>query len=222
MWRLQMEALADEFRVIAPDLPGHGELRSIRFQLDDAVNEVMRIVNLENKQRIMLVGLSMGGYVAMRVAQTRPECVAGLVLAGATINYYGFIGSISKLAATISLRLLGEQRIHRMQEKSMRQMFPAAIIEPNIQAGFSVKAIPDVFGEVAKFDSRSVLRLLRCPVLILNGENDKQNRRGESELLKLMSDAKLQIIENAGHACSLDQPQAFADAVRAFAREIQW
>ena len=222
MWLPQMEALADEFRVIALDLPGHGELSSTRFQLDDVVREITRVVNLEKKDRVMAVGLSMGGYAAMKVAQSWPECVAGLVLSGATINYYGFVGSISKLAATISLKLFGERRIQQMQEKSVRRMFPASVAEPNIQAGFSMKAIPDVFGEVAKFDSRSSLRSLRCPVLILNGEKDKQNRRGESELVKQMTNAKLQIIENAGHACNLDQPLAFAAAIRAFAREINW
>ena len=60
------------------------------------------------------------------------------------------------------------------------------------------------------------------PGLILNGERDATPRRGEPKFLAAMQHGQSQVIANAGHACNIDQPEAYNQAVRAFAHSIGW
>jgi pimeloyl-ACP methyl ester carboxylesterase len=84
MWRLQLHSLADAFRVIAVDLPGHGALADVHFRLADASDLVAAVIDEIAGGRAIVIGSSMGGYVAMDLAARQPERVAGLVLANAT------------------------------------------------------------------------------------------------------------------------------------------
>ena len=82
VWRPQIDALADRYRCISVDLPGHGTQRDRAFELDDAVAGIVRAIDEAAGGRAVLVGLSLGGYVAMAVAGRHPERVRSLVVAG--------------------------------------------------------------------------------------------------------------------------------------------
>ena len=97
MWLPQLKALSDEFRVIALDLPGHGALRKQQFQLKAAVQAVMESLKQQTHDRALIVGLSLGGYVAMACAYDHPQEIAGLALSGCCIDYHGPIGMLSWL-----------------------------------------------------------------------------------------------------------------------------
>jgi pimeloyl-ACP methyl ester carboxylesterase len=216
MWVPQMEALSDEFRVIAVDLPGHGTLRKQPFRLEAAVQAVMESLGQQTNDRALIVGLSLGGYVAMACAQD----IVGLVLSGCCIDYRGAIGIFSWLDSSIVTTLFSEDRLTRMQEKALRSMFPAAVVEPQLKAGFSWKVAPRVYRELASHDFPAMLRTFPGPVLIVNGENDKPNRKREAALLRAAQDGQLQIVKQAGHLCNLEQPEAFTHQVRTFAKRL--
>jgi len=81
MWRPQLEALSGAFRVVAPDLPGYGKSpargRVISMRgLADAVVELMDAIGVD---RATVVGLSLGGLVAMELGLDHPDRTAGLV-----------------------------------------------------------------------------------------------------------------------------------------------
>jgi pimeloyl-ACP methyl ester carboxylesterase len=71
MWLPQMEALADDFRVIALDLPGHGVLASTPFRLETALAVIDDVIRRGASGRALVVGLSLGGYLAMELARRR-------------------------------------------------------------------------------------------------------------------------------------------------------
>ncbi|HEX7346598.1 MAG TPA: alpha/beta fold hydrolase, partial [Candidatus Limnocylindrales bacterium] len=79
-WTAQLDALGDTYRVIAMDLPGHGSLADRRFTIADAADELARVIENAAGGRAVVVGLSLGGYVAMDLAARRPELIRGLVL----------------------------------------------------------------------------------------------------------------------------------------------
>ena len=89
-WAPQMADLRDEFRVIAMDLPGHGARADDPFTLASAREAVVAVIEAAAGGRAVLVGLSLGGYVAMDVAAARPDLVRGLVLSGATAEPVGW------------------------------------------------------------------------------------------------------------------------------------
>src|SRR5262249_43582833 len=85
MWRPQLDALAGEFDPTAIDLPGHGERAAERFSFPAALELVEKTIG--NESPTVIVGLSLGGYVATLVGSERPQLAAGLVLTGSSVDY---------------------------------------------------------------------------------------------------------------------------------------
>ncbi len=220
MWLLQVRALADERRVIAVDLPGHGARRGDPFDLAIAVETLRDAVIDHAGSRACIVGLSLGGYVATAFAARYPELCMGLVLSGCCIDYRGIVGILSQMDATIAVRVLGLKRLERMQAKSVRSGFPADIGEPQVAAGFAFEVMPAVYRDLRRHDFGALLRTFAGPVLLLNGERDRPNRRAEHALLRSTRDGQLTIIPGAGHLCNLDAPSVFTDAVRQFVATV--
>jgi len=215
-----METLSDEFRVIAIDLPGHGTLRKQAFRLEAAAQAVMESLEHQTDDGALLVGLSLGGYVAMACAYAHPQRIAGLVLSGCCIDYRGAIGIFSWLDSSLVTTFFSEDRLSRMQAKALRNVLPDALVEPQLKAGFSWRVAPRVYRELASHDFPAMLHSFPGPVLIVNGENDKPNRKREAALLRAAQNGQLQIIKHAGHLCNLEQPEAFTEQVRTFAKQL--
>lgn len=80
-WSLSMPVLAARFRVVAPDLRGHGRgLPTRRFDGEECADDLAAIVRALELGRVIVVGYSLGGLVAQLFARRYPDMVAGLVL----------------------------------------------------------------------------------------------------------------------------------------------
>lgn len=134
--------------------------------------------------------------------------------------YRGLVGRLARLDALIVTRLFSAARLGRMQARSVRGALPAEMAEPQIAAGFTFGAMPDIYRELCRCDFDALLRQYPGPALILNGANDRLNRRGEARQLAAARNARLQIIPDAGHLSNLQQPDAFTAAVRDFAEAV--
>lgn len=220
MWEPQIEALADEFRVTALDLPGHGTLAGEPFRLEIAVEQVAEIIGSTGEGPAVVVGLSLGSYVAMAYAREHPEQVSGLVLSGCCMDYRLW-GRLSALDAWLVLRIVGAERVRKMQERTLRGMLSPELAERQIAAGFTFAEMPRAYRELARHDFRQVLHAYTGPALILNGERDRLNRRGERRMLDAARRGTVCTIAEAGHACNLEQPEQFNAAVREFMRTVE-
>ena len=126
MWAPQLDALSDEFRVVAPDLPGYGaspplaQIMSMRRLAD----EVVALLDAIGVERATVVGLSMGGLVAMELGLGNPDRVDGLVLAATT-------------AAPLTA------------EEAERRRATAAEIEAKGMLGHTAEMLPRLFGSEA-------------------------------------------------------------------------
>lgn len=220
MWLPQMKSVSGEFRVIALDLPGHGSLSKTPLTLDAAVDTVQQTIDQDAGGRALLVGSSLGGYVAMEAACRRPEQIAGLVLSGASAEYRGLLGVRARINA-LMLRLFSANPVRRRME-GILEGTPLSASELSLiqNAGFYPKSWARAFQLVAGKNFRAKLQGYPGPVLILNGEDDTLNRKGEAALAAAAQHARIEIIENAGHLCNLQEPEAFSKAVRTFARSV--
>ena len=135
MWRAQMDDLCDTYRVVALDLPGHGRLADRPFTLSDASDEVATAIEEAGGGHAVVVGLSLGGYVAMDLAGRRPELVRGLVLSGATAEPLGLLAAPYLAFAWIMDRFQGPP-LDAVNTWFFRSRFPAAIADPVIAGGF--------------------------------------------------------------------------------------
>ncbi len=221
MWRPQLETLGDTWHVVAPDLPGHGAAAARPFTFDVAVSEVIDLAR-DLGGRVLLGGLSLGGYTAMLAAARSPQLVAGLVVAGASVNFTGPMATYLKAVSWV----LGQGWLRPSAatlERRTRALFPPALsrlADLQVADGMYPDPLAPAFGAMARTDFTAALAAYRGPVLIMNGERDRQARKGETSFAAAAADATVVTIAGAGHACNLDAPDAVSSALRTFAARV--
>jgi pimeloyl-ACP methyl ester carboxylesterase len=221
MWAAQQRALGGEFRTIAIDLPGHGTRARDPFTLDLAT-EVLSATIRDHAAggRAVVVGLSLGGYIAMNLAAREPDRVRGLILSGATAEPIGFRALPYLALARVTDRIDGLRR-DRLNAWFFRRRYPADIAEPILAAGFwsigGASALRAVAGE--RFIPR--LAAYPGPTLIINGEFDYPFRLAAGAFAAAAHDARRVRLAGASHLANLDRPAAFTEAVRRFARSLE-
>jgi pimeloyl-ACP methyl ester carboxylesterase len=136
MWAAQQAELSGEFQTIAIDLPAHGARAGEPFTLDGAVDVLAAAIrDHATGGRAVVVGLSLGGYVAMALASREPALVRGLVLSGATVEPVG-ARSLAFLAFASVLDRLAAKRLDLINAWFFRTRYPPALAEPIISGGF--------------------------------------------------------------------------------------
>jgi pimeloyl-ACP methyl ester carboxylesterase len=217
MWDPQVAGLADRFRVVTVDLPGHGVLADMTFRMARAVAIAGSVIE-RNGGRAIVIGQSLGGYVAMELAAAHPEMVAGLVLCNSTTE--------PRTVARRAPRAVGVYLADRVGERYLGRGAPVRPAGP--QRGPAPRATN---GWLFKGGYRAVVTALRTsflprlagypgPALLVNGADDPLFRRGEREFLAACSDGRLRVIEGAGHLVNSEQPEAFNAAIVEFAETV--
>jgi len=82
MWQPQLDELSSHLRVIAPDLRGHGESTATKgiYTMELLAGDCQALLDYLNIEKVILCGLSMGGYISLAFARRYPERLAGLIL----------------------------------------------------------------------------------------------------------------------------------------------
>ena len=220
MWLPQQAALRDELRTIALDLPGHGARSDEPFTLEGGADAVAAAIREHAGGRAVVVGLSLGGYVAMALAAREPGLVRGLVVSGATAEPVG-VRMLPYLALAAAMDRGKGERLRRLNAWFFRTRFPAAIADPILAGGFwwhaGATSLRALTGE--RFIPR--LAAYPGPTLILNGELDLPFRLSAGAFARAARDARRVRLRRATHLANLDRPAAFSEAVRRFARSIE-
>lgn len=219
MWQPQMERLADEFRLIAMDLPGHGALKAVPFRMDGAVAEIARVMDDEARGRALLVGLSLGGYVAMEFAAAHPEKVIGLVVASATVEPRGWHAVPYQIAALLMARLPASW-LDWISRTFFLLFYGKQRAQPLIAPGFFMRGAAQGLREVFGKEFCPRLASYPGPVLLLNGSRDLGFRLNEKKFLAAAQDGRVEIISGAFHLSNIDRPEIFCNAIRRFARSF--
>jgi pimeloyl-ACP methyl ester carboxylesterase len=215
VWRPQIDLLADRFRCIGVDLPGHGTQRDLPFELDDAAEGVARAIDQAANGRAVLVGLSLGGYVAMTVAGRYPQKIRGLVIAGSTREPTG-LNHVAFLAYSALLRIAPESIVRTVALAWFRRRY-GPILGAAITAG----------GHFARGGSRAVRRIAGSrfrerlvayggPILVINGTFDLVFRIGAGRFLAGVPGVTNRLIPRAGHLSNVDRPEVFTALIEEF------
>lgn len=219
MWTAQLDGLSDEFRTIAFDLPGHGSRAAETFTLDGAADALSMTIRDHAAGRAVVVGLSLGGYVAMTLAAREPERIRGLVLAGATADHVG-LRALPVRALAAAMDRFDDARLDRLNRWFFTHRFPPAIADPIVAGGFwsagGAVALRSLVGE--RFAPR--LAAYPGPTLILNGEFDLPFRLSAGRFAKAAGNVRRVRLTGASHLTNLDRPVGFNEAVRRFARSL--
>lgn len=224
MWAPQRDALSNEYRVIVPDLPGHGTRADESFRMEPALDLLDEVIESFAGGHAILVGLSLGGYVSTEYASRHPEKVDGLVLTGSSANPVGrmepatrAVGGMSRLVtrsdlAERGIRKAGERWVHK------RDLSPETKTEI-IESGIYPRQFGEAGPELAGKDFRSALASYPGPTLVLNGERDLVMRRGEEAHAAAGQNVYTSVLDGVGHIGNLHRPEAFTNAIRQFDRQ---
>src|SRR5262245_27411151 len=219
MYRPQREGLADVCRLITPDLPGFGDspMTSDTPSVEamaDAVAELLDHLGL--KERVVLGGVSMGGYVCFAFVRKYADRLAGLILANtraepddeaARDNRDKLIG----FAATNPASAIVSTMLPKLLAAATASSFPAVADEVRrIGAAQRPAAIIAALQALRnRTDSAPTLATIRVPTLIVVGKEDVLTPPELSESMATkIAGAKLVVIEEAGHLSNMEQPQA--------------
>lgn len=219
MWMPQVVRLSDTFRTIALDLPGHGTLAHRPFTLDAAADAVAHVIDEAAGGRAIVVGLSLGGYVAMHLAERSPERVRGLVLAGATAEPDG-IRKAPYRALAMVMDTFDGHGLDRLNRWFFRTRFDPDVADPIIAGGFWASGGAAALRTLAGHRFLPSLAAYPGPTLILNGEFDVPFRLGQRQFAATAQDARIVRLAGATHLSNLDRPRAFSVAVRRFAEGL--
>jgi pimeloyl-ACP methyl ester carboxylesterase len=219
-WWPQVRRLARRYRCVAIDLPAHGARAAEPFTLESATAAVVEAIDAAIPgRRAVLVGLSLGGYVAMETAERYPERVAGLVLAGCSAEALGPTAMPFRGLAWL-LEHTPRPVFDLLNIAFFRARYRRAVSEPIIAGGFwsagGAQAVRTLLGR--RFLER--LGRLWTPVLIVNGGLDPVFGPGGDLWAASCRRGRQVVIPWAGHLSNLDRPGLFAGYVDGFAREV--
>jgi pimeloyl-ACP methyl ester carboxylesterase len=234
------EGLAQDFKIIAPDLRGYGESRTdTPFEMMDHVNDLIRLLNSYDIETCLVLGWSLGGILAMELAQRYPNRVSGLILLGTAARPLGSHPPVTwqdnAFTAIASLlnrlapgwqwnidtfgkrslyRYLVQQHTSTVYKRLAEEALPA-FLQTSKQASTALnQAIR------AGYNRLPELQTIKVPSLVLCGEQDRHITAASSqETAQHLSQNTLKTYPQTAHLFPWEiSPQVLSD-IRAWLRQ---
>ena len=226
MWEPQIAGLSGEFRVVTPDLRGHGESQATPgpYTMELLADDVKGFLDTLDLQQVVLGGFSMAGYVAFAFLRRYPERVQSLLLldtrpqADAEAARPGR-EDMAQLAEREGAAPIAERLIPRLLSEATVANRPDVVAQVRqMILECSVQGIAgDLRGMALRGDAIDLLSQIRVPTLVMVGDQDVLTPPAESELMaSTIPNATLVKIDGAGHVSSLENPQAVTSAIHEF------
>ncbi|MEU8619567.1 alpha/beta fold hydrolase [Streptomyces sp. NPDC048623] len=226
MWEPQVEALADEFTVVAWDEPGAGRSGDLPegFGLEDFADALAGVIEDVGLGPAHVAGLSWGGTVVLELYRRWPYLVRSLLMVD---TYAGWKGSLPP--EEVAARVKGARRMLAAPREEFDPTLPGLYADgpPERFAPLLDAMNRDVRPEtmaaelslMAEADETDLLPRIAVPTLLLWGELDARSPLGVARAFEeAIPGAELVVIPGVGHMSNVEAPEAFTAAVRAFCR----
>ena len=225
LWLPQLRSLRHEFRVVAPDLRGFGQSPTISGPagMDELADDVWALLAQLEIDDVAVVGLSMGGLVAMEMAIARPERVWALGLVATTAQAVTEDERRQRLALADEIEAVGMQPL--VQSMGPRLFGPTADpqevdrILATMAATTPAGAAAALRGRAARPDYRDELRGLAMPSFVCTGGHDVWSTvQVTEELVGCLRRPRCLTLPEAGHLPNLECPALFNAELSSFLR----
>lgn len=225
-WEHVVPRLAARYRVIVPDVRGHG--RSDKppgpYGVPLFAQDVAALCERLGLTRVHIVGLSMGGMIAFQLAVVRPELVRSLVIVNSgpdmvprTLRFWlaintrlGILRLLGRRGPRTLARLLAPKLFPKPEQAELRRRLEDTIGQND----------PDVYLRATRglvgWSVLDRLHEITCPVLVLASEHDYTPLSAKAAYVARLRDARLVEIKDSGHASPMDQPEPIAAAILRF------
>jgi len=225
IWTAQLDALANDFRILALNLPGFGKSASGgTFTIESLARTIHAFIEQVNASPAVLGGLSMGGYTALAYARLYPTVLRGLMLVDTRAEADSAEGRANRdkmidlvrqhgakpIADQMLPRLLNEdaQRTRPLLVRQVRRIMEAC---PPLTIEHALTAMRD------RADESSFLDSIAIPTLIICGEHDAITPPSVAQAMqRRIPDASLALIKGAGHLAPMEQGELVNGAMRKF------
>ncbi len=225
IWQQQRESLSERYRIIAPDLRGHGQSPAPPgvYDMDLLARDVLAMLDGLGIEKAVIMGHSMGGYVALAAWRLAPArfLALGLIASQAGADTDEARQNRYKLADKVAAE--GNQTLAiAMLPKLFAPTLPAdaedrAWVRRLILATPSTGIIGALKGMAVRPDAGPSLPTIAVPTLIVAGRQDQIIAPAKAEAMAaIIPRATLAMIDNAGHMPMLEQPGATTAAIGAF------
>jgi 3-oxoadipate enol-lactonase len=232
MWRGQVEALSALGRVVVIDGPGHGKSEPPpRFMMEEHADALLDAFGDLEIPRALVVGLSWGGMVGMRLALQHPAKVAGLALLDTSAEAESLADRIRYRAFVAFHRRVGLPYGFFTKEIAPLMFGPRTIAE-------RPELLETTYRRTMGFDREGVARAslavvvhrtgildklgrISVPTLVMCGREDKSTPLEKSEnMARAIPGARLVILDHVGHMSAIEDPDAVNQHLVPFARSI--
>ncbi len=227
-WLEIPQRLAATHQVVAPDLRGCGrsELGTEPLTLSLLAHDQVAVLDALGARTCHLVGHSFGGVVAQELLTTFPDRIRSAVLVSTSSR----VGDAAS-KAWLRVAAAAEERGLANAERVIARAFAPEFLErephvPSTLTEILANTDPRVYAQQARLAARynydAALADVRCPVLILQGLEDRLTAPGGAVLLsRAIPCATLELLEGVGHYLHLERPDDFVNRVRDFVRSAE-
>jgi 3-oxoadipate enol-lactonase len=230
VWNAVVPLLRSRFRLLLPDLRGHGESRAppgSRFGFAEHEADLLALLETRGLDSAHLVGLSAGALLALRTGLDRPGRVRSLTLVGGAVYTDGHTRGIAERWAetyqaegpdALALRFLKDLyypdwiEAHLEIADQLREELPHRDFRPAVMWA----------KEAGQFDERARVSTLRPPVLIIQAMNDEVVDASHGRILRQsIADSRIRILAETGHMVPIERPAETAEAIETFVDEVE-
>jgi 3-oxoadipate enol-lactonase len=237
LWTEQIKELSTDYRLIAPDLRGHGgsEVTSGTYHMDQLADDLRRLLEKLNVQQVALAGLSMGGYIVFAFWRRYSNLVKALILADTRAGADTPEGRDGRYTMIQRVEAGGTQAIvddmlPKMLSPTTLKNAPEVVAHArrmmaNTPAGGVIGALK---GMAQRPDSSPTLATISVPTLVVVGEDDAITPPSEAEAMESQirsagpaPEVILARIPNAGHLAPMENPSVFNQTLQQFLAQVR-
>jgi pimeloyl-ACP methyl ester carboxylesterase len=235
MWQPQLDAFAQDYRVLRYDLRGHGRTGPSarrRYTIELLADDLKALLDALAIPSATICGLSLGGMIAQAFAARYGQMIDRLVLAGTAVSTTLTLADklqryliAPRWLMLLTIRLLGARRLVDYSFRAARRMRGADWLGRDPAVSEYVRrtmlAIPTaeyvkIYGALYDFKAQD-LRHIAAPTLIVNGQYEGRSVLAHAAYLqRMIPHARLATVSNAGHTVNMENPSAFNAILRAF------
>ena len=218
MWDAQAAALASRFRVIRWDMRGHGESDSpedpAAYTHEATVGDMAAVLDACSVDEAVVGGLSLGGYMSLEFHLAHPGRVRALVLCDTGPGY-------KKDDAREGWNRYAEGFARKFDEQGLAALGSSAEVRAAKHRDARGLALA-ARGILVQRDSRVIESLphISVPTLLVVGADDKPFLAGMKYMAEKIPGAEHVVIEGAGHAVNIDQPERFNEVLARFLARV--
>lgn len=221
LWRDVIDRMSADYRIIAPDVLGHGRSAkpSRELTIPDHADLLAALMTSLGIERFAVAGTSLGGLLTLELGARYARRVTAIVCNGAP----GWHLESQRLARLISTSRMvgpdGNPKPDTVPGGTVRQPTPEQLASRKRDLADVGRWFMSTMWAIASYDPIARLPAVRCPVMVMMGDGDFHLATSYT-LLDGLVDGRLHVLPNAGHLSPYDDPHGVADTMHEFFRSV--